>query len=341
MTQARRKTRVPNFYVTFTIVSIVIGAVRGHFSDAPDQAGAGALKGAVTGAAICIAISAIELLVFDGRLAIHLRRLPFSIEIALRAAIYIALILAGLSIVPALFSGGSLTAPHARDVWLAIALSIAFNAVAGINQLLGGNVLLSFVAGRYHRPKIEERIVLFLDMESSTRHAEHLGELRFLDLLNRFIADVTTAIVAEGGEIHKYVGDEIIATWIPSDAVANLRCLTACFDAMRSLEANLLDYKREFDVAVRFRAGLHIGQVVVGELGLFKMEIALLGDTMNTTARIQAASREAGHRIVASGTLLESMSPLPADIASVKLGRVKLRGKEADLELFAFEQKTN
>jgi len=339
MTQARRKTRVPNFYVTFTVMSIVIGAVRGHFSDAPDQTGTSALRGAAIGAVICLAISAVELFVFDGRFAAHLRRLPFSFEFALRAAIYVALILAGLSIVPALFSGGSLTAPHARDVWLAIALSI-FNAVVGMNQLLGQNELFSFVAGRYHRPKIEERIVLFLDMESSTRHAEQLGEVRFLDLLNRFIADVTSAIVAEGGEIHKYVGDEIIATWKPAGAVANQRCLTACFDAMRTLEANLPEYKTEFDVAVRFRAGLHIGQVVVGELGLFKMEIAVLGDTMNTTARIQAACRETGHRILASSALLERMSPLPNDIVSVTLGLVKLRGKEADLELLAFEQKT-
>jgi adenylate cyclase len=339
MTEARRKARVPNFYVTFTIVSVVIGAVRGHFSDEAGQTGAGALGGAATGAVICLAISAVELFVFDGRFAAHLRRLLFSFEFALRATIYVAPILAGLSIVPALISGGSLTAPHARDVWFAIALSIAFNAVVGMNQLLGQNVLFSFVAGRYHRPKIEERIVLFLDMESSTRHAEHLGEVRFLDLLNRFIADVTSAIVAEGGEIHN-VGDEIIATWKPAGAVGNLRCLTACFDAMRTLKAKLTDYKTEFDVVVRFRAGLPIGPVVVGELGLFKMEIALLGDTMNTTARIQAACRETGHRILASSALLERMSPLPNDIVSVPLGQFKLRGKDADLELLALEQKT-
>jgi class 3 adenylate cyclase len=104
---------------------------------------------------------------------------------------------------------------------------------------------------------------------------------------------------------------------------------------MRTLEAKLPEYKTEFGVAVRFCAGLHIGRVVVGELGLFKMEIALLGDTMNTTARIQAACRETGHRLLASSALLERMNPLPNDIISVTLGEVKLRGKEADLELLA------
>ena len=50
-------------------------------------------------------------------------------------------------------------------------------------------------------------------MRSSTAIAERLGELGFLNLLNRFIVDLSLAIAEAGGEIHKYVGDEIIATW--------------------------------------------------------------------------------------------------------------------------------
>jgi adenylate cyclase len=338
MSQTPRTSRVGSFVVPFTIVSMVVGAVRGRLTDGSDQSGMGSLRGAVTGAVICLVISAIELFVFDGRLATFLRRLPFSAEIAFRTLIYIAIILAGLSLTPALFSDGSIAIPKLQDVWAAVFLSIIFNALVGINKLLGQNVLFSFVAGRYHRPQMEERIVLFLDMESSTHHAELLGEVRFLDLLNRFISDVTTAIVAEGGEIHKYVGDEIIATWRPADLVANVRCVNACFEALRTLEAHATDYEARFGVAARFRAGLHVGLVVVGELGLFKMEIALLGDTMNTTARIQAACRETGNRILVSSTLLGRMSALPTNVVSLPLGKVKLRGKEADLELFALEK---
>jgi adenylate cyclase len=317
---------------------MVVGAIRGRLTDGPDQSGTGFLRGAVTGAVICLVISAIELFVFDGTLAAFFRRLPFSAEIALRASVYIVIVLVGLSVVPALFSDGLLAVPKLRDVWLAVVLSITFNALVGINKLLGQNVLFSFVAGRYHRPQMEERIVLFLDMESSTHHAELLGEVRFLDLLNCFISDVTSAIVAEGGEIHKYVGDEIIATWKPAGLAVNVRCVNACFEALRTLEAHATDYEEKFGVAARFRAGLHVGLVVVGELGLFKMEIALLGDTMNTAARIQAACRETGNRILVSSTLLGRMSTLPTDVVSLPLGKVKLRGKEADLELFALEK---
>jgi class 3 adenylate cyclase len=80
-------------------------------------------------------------------------------------------------------------------------------------HLLGPGVLFAFVAGRYYHPRREERILLFIDMRASTAIAERLGEERFLDFLNRFITDLSLAIAEAGGEIHKYVGDEIIATW--------------------------------------------------------------------------------------------------------------------------------
>jgi xanthine dehydrogenase small subunit len=61
---------------------------------------------------------------------------------------------------------------------------VAFGGMAGIPKrakTVGDN----FVAGRYRRPRVEERVLLFVDMESSTVIAEHLGEASFLDFLNR------------------------------------------------------------------------------------------------------------------------------------------------------------
>ena len=44
-----------------------------------------------------------------------------------------------------------------------------------MNRLLGQHVLLNFVTGRYHQPRVEERVFLFIDMEGSTGFAERLG----------------------------------------------------------------------------------------------------------------------------------------------------------------------
>jgi adenylate cyclase len=166
-----------------------------------------------------------------------------------------------------------------------LALSLSANLLYGVNSLLGQGVLLKFIAGRYRRPRVEERVLLFVDMESSTAIAERLGETGFLDLLNRFIADITGSIVAQCGAIHKYVGDEIIVTWPLAAGLRHGHCVRACFDALAQLDAFADAYIRDFGCRADFRAALHCGPVVIGELGIIKMEIAILGDTVNTAAR--------------------------------------------------------
>ena len=50
--------------------------------------------------------------------------------------------------------------------------------------------------------------MMFLDLTGSTSLAEALGEVRMQDLLMRFFFDIDEPIVAHGGEVHAYVGDE-------------------------------------------------------------------------------------------------------------------------------------
>jgi adenylate cyclase len=93
-------------------------------------------------------------------------------------------------------------------------------------------------------------------------------------------------------------------------------------------------YEREFGARVDFRAGLHCGAVVTGEMGTVKKEIAFLGDTVNTGARIEEACRQTGHRLLASGDLIALLA-LPPEVRCTSIGIVPLRGRSADLELFA------
>jgi adenylate cyclase len=207
-----------------------------------------------------------------------------------------------------------------------------------VNSLLGQNVLLSFATGRYHRPRVEQRIFLMIDMKNSTAVGERLGEVDFHRLLNRFIGDLTGSIVLRGGEIHKYVGDELIATWPLAEGLKDARCVRACFGAAARLAELGPVYEREFGERVAFRAGLHCGPVVVGEMGTVKKEITLIGDTLNTTARIVDACRSSGEAVIASAALLQQLT-LPPDIAARTLGPTVLRGKENAVDLFALEAK--
>jgi adenylate cyclase len=287
----------------------------------------GALAGALNGGIL----SSLEIFVLQPMQRASLRQLPFLLYLGLRSLLYLGIILFALTI-----SNQPLGVTRA-DIVFSFAVSLGYNLLLGVNDLLGPGVLFAFVAGRYYHPRIEERVLLFIDMRSSTAIAERLGELRFLDFLNRFITDVSLAIVEAGGEIHKYVGDEVIATWKLAPGPNEAGCVNACFAALDCLIASGPTYEREFGLRADFRAGLHCGQVVVGELGYLKKEIALIGDTMNTAARIQQACRDTGHRVLASAALLERIAALPAGVKRRALGPLPMRGKQQALELYALE----
>ena len=216
-------------------ISITLGAVFGHFQ-AQDGSVWGYIQGAVTAIPISCTILLLEFAVFSRTRSALARRMPFLLYFALRSSGYLAAILMGLAVSAWLLREFAESRPliERGAIIFSLVLSLGFNLLFGVNDLLGQGVLFNFVAGRYRRPRVEERVLLFIDMESSTVIAERLGETGFLDFLNRFVADVTESIVAQRGAIHKYVGDEIIVTWPLAAGLRDGHCVRAKFWELRA-----------------------------------------------------------------------------------------------------------
>jgi adenylate cyclase len=291
-------------------------------------------RGAMTGAVIGAILTTFDGFVLNAQLSAPLRRAPFAVHVAIKTIVYLGVILFALKLGRDLFPAPGESGSEGGDVLFSLAAAFVFAFVLDVNGLLGQNVLINFVTGRYYAPRLESRVFLLIDMEGSTGFAERLGPLAFHRLVNRFIDDLTQPIVAARGEIHRYVGDELIATWKLEEGIADARCVAACFAAIDQLARRAPDYRREFGAAVTVRAGLHCGPVVTGEMGSVKREIVFLGDTVNTAARIQELCRETGDRVIASADLIDRLE-LPRGIAKRSLGDLRLRGKGADLALYA------
>ena len=292
--------------------------------------------GAMVGASMATGFFALERFVLRRNAGGLIRPLPFLAYFALRSILYVGVIVLATVVVTELLFG-RVAGIGGVDLLFSLSLVVGANLLFSVNDLLGPGVLFAFAAGRYYEPRIEERALLFIDMRSSTAIAERLGELSYLKCLNRFIADVSRGIAEGGGEIHKYVGDEIIATWRLAPGLNDARCVGACFAALDRLDAQGPAYEREFGQRADFRAGLHCGRVAVGELGTLKKEIALIGDAMNTAARILEACRAADSRVLASAALLDRIAALPPGVTRRGLGELAMRGKERALELYALE----
>ena len=324
--------------VRFTAIASVVGAVYSEIRVAeaggPLFAIYGVARGIMTGAVIASILTSLQVFVLTRPLGAPYRRAPFPVHVTIKTGIYLIVILFGLALGAWVFPTPIELGIERRDVLFSLAISFVFAFMYEINSLLGQNVLTNFITGRYHKPRLESRVFLFLDMEGSTGLAEWLGPLAFHRLVNRFVLDLTEPIVAAHGEIHSYVGDEVIATWKLEDGKPPARCVTACFAAIDRLAEQAPDYRREFGAAVNFRAGLHCGPVVTGEMGSVKKEIVFLGDTVNTAARIQELCRQTGDRVIASADLIDRLE-LPLGVAKGSLGDLRLRGKGADLALYA------
>jgi adenylate cyclase len=268
------------------------------------------------------------------------RRLPLGATILGRTVAYGVVIMAALLVFPWAYSGvepSPFRPGIVGDVVFSIAATFVFVSLTSIARVIGPSVLGSLLTGRYYHPREEERIVLFLDLVGSTSIAERIGNVRFHALLSETFTRLSRVVTDFGGEVHRYVGDALIATWplgAQEENARPIRCLFACRDALEAARPDLLHRHGQVP---GFRACLHSGPLVAGEIGGFKREIALVGDAMNTAARLEQACRTTGHAFLASKPLLDR-TLMPGGIVATSIGSHLLRGKAERLELFALER---
>ncbi|MDQ4141388.1 MAG: adenylate/guanylate cyclase domain-containing protein [Bacteroidota bacterium] len=203
-----------------------------------------------------------------------------------------------------------------------------------INHLLGEGILWKFIRGKYHKPREEERIFMFLDMKSSTTIAEQLGHVRFYNLLNELFHEISQPVLQTKAEIYQYVGDEVVLTWEVEHGLENSNCLKTFFLFQESLTRNRENYLKNFGVKPEFKAGLHFGKVISAQIGDLKREIVYNGDVLNTTSRIQNECNKYQRDCLISGSLMNRLQHMNG-FKWEKIDTVTLRGKETEVELFS------
>lgn len=331
--QSQRDRRSWRLFFGLSLGSAAISGWFGynHQSEMPWH---GVLVGIV--ASIVIATPIMLLEIRGQRILLRrLRRLPLLAYLGLKIVFYVVVILGGLVLVRALniSSHERFDDTFGASVVFAIAMAVGTNVVFEMGSLLGFGTLKNLFTGRYVQPRRELRAFVLIDMRDSTGLAERLGPVLFHELLNDFFRDVSDAALECDGEIHKYVGDEAILTW-PQDAVADGDCLRCPFIARELIERQREHYLARYKVVPTFRASLHCGEIVAGEIGDVRREIAYVGDTLNSAARLLDAAKEMGRDVLASEDLL-AQATLPPEVRAEKLPTLSVRGRAQPLGVSA------
>jgi adenylate cyclase len=266
----------------------------------------------------------------------RLRRLPYAAFFAVKVVFYAIVIVGGLLLVRYLFERGGVPFDEQfrRSLVFAILMSVVGNLFFDMGMLLGFGTLTSIFLGRYAKPRREERTFVLIDMKDSTGLAERLGPVHFHELLNDFFRDISSAALECGAEIHKYVGDEVILTWKSKTALGDGEWLSCPFIAQDFIEANRQRYLGRFGAVPALRAASHFGEIVTGEIGDVRREIAYVGDTLNVAARLLEAAKELGRDVLVSTDCLEHAA-LPPELKAERLPTLTVRGRAAPLGIAA------
>ncbi|MCE8536695.1 adenylate/guanylate cyclase domain-containing protein [Ruegeria pomeroyi] len=180
---------------------------------------------------------------------------------------------------------------------------------------------------RAHASQGQERqlAVLFLDMRGFT--ARTTGQLPYdvVFLLNRFFDAIVPSVVGAGGTVDKYLGDGFLAVFEARDAQTSAR---AGIEAARSIGAALHVFNRtlaaEGTPPVRIGMGLHLGNLVLGEIGAAgHAPRTIIGDTVNAASRLEAETKALGVELLISHAVLEAAG---VETDGLELREFTLRG---------------
>ena len=203
---------------------------------------------------------------------------------------------------------------------------LLIRVVVGVSHKMGPGILVSWLLGRYRRPRQEELIFMFLDLRDSTALGERLGDLRFSDMIREFFADITGPVIESRGRVSHFIGDAVVLYWTLPQGLAGNQ-FARCFYHFRAvLESRSEHYIAKYGVVPGFKAGAHFGTVVATEVGKIKSEIVFHGDVLNTTARIQDRCGAFDCDFLVSAALAERMERVPWATVT-DLGESPMKGK--------------
>jgi len=288
---------------------------------------------------------AFERRLFLPRLNRWMHGLPTLAFLVLAVAIDFALIGAGFAVAGVLFKSlgvlkgsWSEVALLPADIFLyAIAMAAIVIFVVRVRELLGRDVFLSLITSRYRNPVREERIFLFIDLAGSTAFAEEHGDLRAQQLLGSLFGAFAEPVRRHRGAIDDYIGDAAIITWPLSRGVKDARCVRCLFDILADIDANADHWRKTYGHVPQLRAALHGGDIITAEIGVDHHKITYFGDTVNTTARLEALTKTLERQVLISSDLAGRLT-LPSDIVADDLGEHAVKGRGQTIGVMALSR---
>jgi adenylate cyclase len=181
-----------------------------------------------------------------------------------------------------------------------------------------------------------EIAILFADIRGFTALSEGRLPYDVVFILNRYFAAMGRAVESAGGRVDKFVGDGVMALFgLTGDAETGCReaLAAARLMSLRLVELNQ-SLRAELVEPLRIGIGIHVGPVIVGEMGYGSASaITAIGDSVNTASRLEGLTKEFDAELVVSAELIARAG---LDLAGGRRTEIEIRGKHDRLAVAVF-----
>ncbi len=170
-----------------------------------------------------------------------------------------------------------------------------------VKEIIAGNISISLGG------TLKEVSILFVDIRGFTAFSEANPPEKVVEMVNKYLDLTSHSIQSTGGTIDKYIGDATMAVFnAPNPLQNHPLCAVKAAWAMKigseSLRNEILE---DFGVDLQFGIGVNTGHAVVGNMGsTFRMDYTVIGDTVNTAARLESNASK-GQIIISDSTYRE------------------------------------
>lgn len=186
----------------------------------------------------------------------------------------------------------------------------------------------------------EERdlAIMFTDIVGFTEACEYMSAGEVAEFINHHLTLVSACVEQEGGTIDKYIGDAVMAFWGAPGRIENPAEL-ACRAAIAIQSAIATDNEDRAAKGldpVRIRVGIHMGRVVVGDIGApNRINYSIVGDAVNTAQRLESLGKmvdpDAESIVLVSREIVEV---LPTGFQLMDRGTHTVKGKHESLRVY-------
>ena len=180
----------------------------------------------------------------------------------------------------------------------------------------------------------EELTAFFSDVAGFSTISENLNPEELVDLLNKYLTEMTDIIMKYEGTVDKFEGDAIIAFFgapIPHDDHARRTCFAA-LEMQKRLEELRIQWKKEGKHELFVRIGINTGPMVVGNMGSrTRMDYTIMGDSVNLAARLEGVNKVYKTYLMISEFTLEHAKE---DVEVRELDIIRVVGKSEPVRIY-------